>query len=240
MEKINLNRDLHQATDAEKERRREESIARAAQDFNLDRGSSLVAYIRELRARSPEGSSYDIAALLWQLAGIQPDPLQTFEKFDLKKNTSLKTALDAAAEWGRGKGPPLLTLAGAPGVGKTFLAIAVAQDIIQRGSMVIYRRTDELLEQCQGEMLNHQEQFTLDVKYVPWLILDDMGLQRSTPWGDQFLDGLVDLKYRGHARLMICTNAKKQELSPRIADRLGDVALGRVITIVAPSHRTGR
>lgn len=242
LNRIDPERDIKGNNDPNRETTREENIARAARDFRFERGPGQVEYIRELRQRAQEGTGdYDLTALLWQLAGIRPDPIQTFDKFKLKKNPTLKEAFQAAKDWCQHKGPPLLTLAGTPGVGKSFLAIAAAQEIITKNGLVMYWRVDELLEAYQRQTFDrHRSDMDIDLKAVTFLIVDDLGTQRSTPWGEQFLDGLIDNRYRLKARLMCCTNGKSEDLSPRIADRLADRLYGRVVQIDAPSHRRER
>jgi chromosomal replication initiation ATPase DnaA len=221
---------------------RRENIERAARDFHFEQGPGQVEYIREMQRSVQEGEAgYDIAALLWQLAGIRPDPRQVFDKFLLKKNKTLKDALEATKAWASYKGPPFLTLAGPPGVGKSFLAIAAAQAIVSRNGLVMYRRADELLEEYKRETFDRRRRdMDVDLKAVTYLIIDDLGMQQSSAWSDPFMDGLVDHRYRSRARLMVCTNAKSEDLPARIADRLADRLIGKVIQIDAPSHRRDR
>jgi chromosomal replication initiation ATPase DnaA len=242
MQRIDPSRDMDQAPDAEKERLRAESIARASTVFHFEQGPGQVEYIREMQRQINDGAAgYDLTALLWQLAGIRPDPSQVFDKFLLKKNKTLKDALEATTAWATYKGPPFLTLAGPPGVGKSFLAAAATQAIISRNGIVMYRRVDELLEEYKRDTFERRNRdMEVDLKAVSFLIIDDLGMQQSGSWSDPFLDGLIDHRYRSKARLMVCTNAKSEDLAPRIADRLGDLIIGKVVTIVAPSHRTGK
>ena len=221
---------------------RRENIERASRDFHFEQAPGQVEYIREMQRVAQEGEAgYDISALLWQLAGIRPDPRQLFDKFLLKKNKTLKDALEATRLWSSYKGPSFLTLAGPPGVGKSFLAVAATQAIVSRSGLVMYRRVDELLEEYKRETFDRRRRdMDVDLKAVPFLIVDDLGMQQSSSWSEPFMDGLIDHRYRNRARLMVCTNAKSEDLPPRIADRLSDRLIGKVIQIDAPSHRRER
>lgn len=242
MEHIKPEDFLKQTVNVDREKARLDNIAKTSDQFHYGPGPGLVEYIREARHLSEgEESNYNITPLLWELAGINPDPAQVFEKFKTKNNSTLKEALKASTDWANFKGQPLLTIAGNPGVGKTFLAIATAQTILSKYGLVMYRTVEGLLQEYKRDTFGNRHQgFEIDLKAVTSLIIDDFGREQKTDWSDPFLDSLVDFRYSRKARLMICTNAKSGELSPRVADRLGDRTIGKVVQIDAPSHRTGK
>lgn len=229
--------------DAEREQLRQANIDRAAADWGYNRGLGLVEYIRDIRRRHQEGqAAYDITALLWQLAGIAPDPSQVFGKFKLNKQyPTLKEALEATREWSHSKGKPFLTLAGPAGVGKTFLAAAATQEIVANGGLVIYRRVVDLLKELRQDSFERRRSHVdTDLRQVTFLVIDDLGVQKSSEWALESLDDLVDFRYSTKRPLMVCTMAKSEDLPPRIADRLADGLFGQVVQIAAPSYRRGR
>lgn len=228
---------------AERELLREENIARATRGFNYGPGSGLVSYIRGLRLREEgEEANYDIASLLWRLSGIAITPGQTFETWKSdRRYPVLKQVRDAVYNWAVLKGPPFLTLAGPPGTGKTHLAISAAQLIVSRGGMVMYRRVSQLLDELRRATLaDNKEEVLADVRFVSFLILDDLGAEKLSEWTLAALDEIVDLRYSLKRHLLVCTNAKSEDLSPRIGDRLSDKAIGEVIQLAVPSFRRGR
>lgn len=228
---------------AERDLLREENKARAAEAFGFGREPGLVSYIRELSQREQAGeAAYDIESVLWQLAGIEPNPRQTFETWKLDKRYSvLKEARDTVDAWRCLKAESFLTLAGPPGTGKTHLAIAAAQAIVSSGGIVMYRRVSQLLDELrQATLRDRREEVLVDVRLTTFLILDDLGAEKLSEWSLAALDEIVDLRYSLGRNLLVCTNQKSEDLPPRIADRLADKAIGKVIQLAVPSFRRGR
>jgi DNA replication protein DnaC len=74
-----------------------------------------------------------------------------------------------------------------------------------------------------------------------WLILDDVGVEASTDWSKGVIDQAVDQRWVAKKRLLVTTNATDpKELPARLASRLGDVAVARVVVIDAPDYRRRR
>lgn len=225
----------------DRELARKENIARAERDFGLGPTPGFVSYIRELKQRSWE-ANYDIASLLWELAGIQLTPRQTFDTWLTDESLPVLTkALEAVRSWARFQGKPFLTLAGPPGVGKTHLALAACQSIVARGDTVMYRHVGDLLDRLRRATLSDKKEEVLgDVRLAAFLVLDDLGVEKLSEWGLASLDEIVDARYSQQLNLLVCTNARSEDLPPRIADRLADKAIGQVIELAVPSFRRGR
>ena len=144
---------------------------------------------------------------------------------------------------------PFLTIAGPVGVGKTHLAMAIGWDWLEMGYYVVYRQAADLLDQLRSTYDVSPERHNSDWEYgqlmnlfkqCGLLIIDDLGAEKRTDWGDEKMEMIVDYRWINRRPLVVTTNALTEELSPRIADRLRDRDVGVVAAIEATSYRTHR
>jgi DNA replication protein DnaC len=158
-------------------------------------------------------------------------------------------------------GPFDLVLSGGAGTGKTHLAVAILRELAKAGQLCreyinenIYHitREDRGLFVSVPELLakiratysdsNSDEETLIDTyASVKYLVLDDLGAEKTTEWSITTLYLIIDRRYREMLPTIVTTNLSLDEigqsLSRRIASRL---ASGKVITIKAPDYRAKR
>ncbi len=131
-----------------------------------------------------------------------------------------------------------LVLAGPTGVGKTHLALAVAWEWFEDGFSVLFTRVDDLLDWLRrGYDDNSYHQRLEKIRRCSLLVLDDLGAEHVKDWAGEMIDRIVDWRYVDRTPLVVTTNAKSNDLTPRVASRLYDHRCSIVAQINAKDYR---
>ena len=134
-------------------------------------------------------------------------------------------ALDVARKFAEAPAGVLL-LTGGHGVGKTHLAAAAANRLIERAQPVFFAFVPDLLDQLRGSYspdsdLSFDELFDL-VKNVPALVLDDLGAQSGGAWADEKLFQIVNHRYVSDLPTIVTSSVPVDRLDGRLQTRLTD------------------
>ena len=176
-----------------------------------------------------------------------PGTCGTFEAFLERDNASLGQAAKAVRQWMGRVGPPILTLFGFPGTGKTHLSTAAGAYLVEHGESVLFRREGDMMAEFRSAVPRNQVEETLQAfSTVPWLIVDDLGTASVNDSGmlGELRDRLFDTRWhaagtwRGALRTLVTTNLRSKDLPLRVASRLGDSRWGNpIVGIDAPDYR---
>ena len=154
---------------------------------------------------------------------------------------SVTAAFEQAKEYIKTRGElPFLTFTGLPGVGKSHLVVAIGREFCRMGYFVLYREERNVLRDFRNAIQENGVDPTRDYERCDLLVLDDLGTEPGTDWAKAKLDAVIDYRYQGRLPTVIATNAVGDELSDRLASRLRDVSIGKVITIAADDYRLGK
>lgn len=154
---------------------------------------------------------------------------RTFESYltpDEKTAKAKETAMRYAQNFdGMNQKKNGLFILGDIGVGKTHLAAAIANNLIQRGRSVICMTMIDMLarikstydkrEISEGEILRIYET-------VPLLIIDDMGKEPPTDWGVSKIYAIINSRYEGYKPTIVTSNYTDTELEKRLTPQSGD------------------
>jgi len=174
---------------------------------------------------------------------------KTFDNFNpdgvaLNEQTqrNLRSAHEAARAFAENPSGWLL-ITGTFGCGKTHLAAAIANRIIQRGKAVLFVVVPDLLDHLRSayaptSLTTYDQRFE-EVRNAPCLILDDLGAHNATPWAIEKLYQILNYRYNNRLPTVITSNVPLTELDPRLRSRLSDASLVRRIAIIAPDYRSG-
>lgn len=212
----------------------------------LEEGIRMRLQSRDLSRVLPLGRH---AAPLLQMIGEFENLLKemTFETFDVRGNNAdaaqratLEAAVRGARNYARDPQGWLL-LTGASGCGKTHLAVAIANHRLKQGLPVFFAFVPALLDHLRYTF-SPESRITFDelfeqVKAAPFLILDDLGSESSTPWAEDKLYQIIVQRHNARLPTVITTSRRLEELRPAIASRLKDPRVVQELPIYAPDYR---
>lgn len=122
---------------------------------------------------------------------------------------------------------------GKPDSGKTFLSCCIANEALDAGKSVIMRSMPQLLVQRDDSMLDRLLRCDL-------LVIDDLGAERSTSYGQEYVYAVVDGRYSARKPMVVSTNLTREELASP-SDIMSARIYGRVLEACLPIEvETGR
>ncbi len=128
-----------------------------------------------------------------------------------------------------------LVLSGASGCGKTHIAAAIVNALLDRGEAAMFVVVPDLLDHLRAAYrpaaeVPYDEMFER-VRNAPVLVLDDLGTQAPTPWAQEKLFQLVNYRFNARLPTVVTTNIPPDQLDERLRTRLTDVGLARVYAL---------
>jgi len=202
-----------------------------------------MAEMREDREAARRRRAFE----LWEQANLGPRfSRSTFDTWEERDGTdrAYRTVKDYVAGWPGDDGLGIL-LVGPAGCGKSHLAAAAVQALLDKGALCIFQSVPELLKRIRaaygadgsedGDLVKALEECDL-------LVLDDLGSERWTPWAEEQIYTLIDHRYRHEKPVIVTTNMSlkrlESALGTRIMDRLVDMC--RPVAMNCTSYRKRR
>jgi DNA replication protein DnaC len=169
---------------------------------------------------------------------------RTFESFKVtdENKTAYKTAFDFAKEFpniSRG-----LLFTGPVGVGKSHLASAIANTLIEKLYTVICKNITDiisLIKSTYGKNTELTEYEIVDIltKEVDLLIIDDLGKEKTSENTNTLLYQIVNRLYEDEKPIIITTNFVGDSLAEKLGER-GEAIVSRVTEMCQPVKMTGK
>ena len=159
----------------------------------------------------------------------------------LADSYSFRTAFDAAREFARNPDAAWLLIQGAPGVGKTHLAIAIVRELVNNNTPVRYERFPMLLEYLKEHIKqdNSHERLEQAIK-APVLVLD--GISCKTEWDESRLEYIIEERLRNSQKplpTVLTADINPEFNNPRIMNRLSDESIVKKVVIKASNKARG-
>ncbi len=167
--------------------------------------------------------------------------------------TQIKSARRLNTSHQRGAGPdanqPLrgYFLSGKPGVGKTYFSYVALNELIfhsgRPGKFISLSKTFfQTLRFAFDEnspMHGKSEAFLRTLGNVPFLVIDDFGVQRNTEWELEMLYNLVDTRYANRRFTIVTTNQDIENVKDLADGRIYSrfIEMCYIVRIHAPDYR---
>lgn len=151
------------------------------------------------------------------------------------QSPSFREALEAAQAYAESP-TGWLVFTGASGTGKTHLAAAIANRRIELGRPAVFMVVPDLLDHLRASYNAEDEEATFDqlfeqVKSTPLLLLDDIDAVAGTPWSKEKLFQILNHRYNAELPTVFTCSASPRSLEDRIATRLTDERLSKVVAV---------
>ena len=141
-----------------------------------------------------------------------------------------------------------LVLRGPHSSGKTHLAAAIGNRRVELGEVVFFVQVSDLLDHLRSSFgpdsdTSYSELFD-QVRNIPLLVLDGLGIHSTTPWAEEKLRQVVGHRFNARLPTVVTTASEMAQLDPYVAGRLQDPDESRVLELrgAAPERapRLGR
>ena len=120
-----------------------------------------------------------------------------------------------------------LLLFGDVGTGKSFFAGCIANALLDRDIPVLMTNFPSILNRLTGMFSEDRTEFIASLELYDLLIIDDLGVERSTEYAMEQMFHVIDSRYRSRKPMIITTNLRLEEIKnppdlahARIYDRI--------------------
>lgn len=184
---------------------------------------------------------------LFKLSNLDELKHLTFENFETggrigtgqAQSKSIESAYNAARQFSQTLDGWLL-LQGRFGCGKTHLAAAVANFVVDMGVSTLFITVPDLLDTLRFSYDDPTTPFSQrfeDIRRAQLLIMDDFGTHNATPWAKEKLFQILNYRYINRLPVLVTTNLALDQIEGRIRSRLQDPELVSRVQIFAPDYR---
>jgi DNA replication protein DnaC len=176
---------------------------------------------REQRATSER-------VIRWREKSGVPEHLLDFRFSSIDRPRGLERAIEAAMKWAAGQTPGLV-LSGTVGVGKTRVAVAAANTMLEYRNVRWFSAPLLISRLGTGEFSNPLRVAALEALQgsMP-LVLDDLDKARPTVYAAEALFVAIDQRADGAAPLLVTTNLRLRELADLWPAPFGEAIASRL------------
>jgi DNA replication protein DnaC len=139
-----------------------------------------------------------------------------------------------------------LFLYGGYGTGKTHMAVAISRELLLHGKEIHFTSVPHLLFEIRKAFKQNaydtEDMYMEKYSSCPFLILDDLGLEKSSEWTRQTLDYIICERDNHLRPTIITSNFSLDELTERMDGRISSriAGMGKVILFKGEDYRLRR
>lgn len=131
---------------------------------------------------------------------------RTFETFDRSKDEdAYKQCLDYLERYKDDERNCLLII-GSYGTGKTHLAAAIANKLMDDGVPVLFDTFSGHLNKLKAEFNGGKSVYLEQMKNIDMLMLDDIGKEKQTEWSQSIMFDVINFRYEHLLPIVMTTN----------------------------------
>ncbi|MEG2740236.1 ATP-binding protein [Clostridium sp.] len=125
-----------------------------------------------------------------------------------------------------GKDSENLLFYGTAGSGKTFLSYCIAKELLDRGFLVVYKTSDELIRAIRDIKFNNNYALEKMLIDCDLLIIDDLGSEQLNDFVATELFNLINRKLLKKKKMIISTNFTLSGLAKHYSERISSRLIG--------------
>lgn len=115
---------------------------------------------------------------------------------------------------------------GNPGSGKTYLSYCIAKEVLDKGYLVVYKTSDELLQNLRDIRFNNNSNLQSLLFDCDLLIIDDLGAEHLNEFSVSELFNILNRKILNNKKIIISTNLPLSDIVKRYSERISSRLLG--------------
>ncbi len=181
---------------------------------------------------------------LYKLSNLDVFQEKVFVNFNAEIDSSTEEAYNIARDYARTP-EGWLVLLGGYGSGKSHLAAAIANHLVQDHRMQVYFTVaPDLLDYLRAAYapnsgVAYDERFE-QIRSTYLLIIDDLGAEQTTAWASEKLYQIFNHRYNHRLPTVVTSNCDLDTLDPRVRSRLCDPDLCRHVFLQCGDYRMRR
>lgn len=115
---------------------------------------------------------------------------------------------------------------GNPGSGKTYLSYCISKAILDKGFLVVYKTSDELIKNLKDIRFNNDSNLESLLLECDLLIIDDLGAEYLNEFTVTELFNLINKRILSGKKMLISTNLTLPGISKQYSERIASRLLG--------------